>query len=159
MAENQTQLNKIFLEKLIAAMKGKPVVAKVGVLGSYNARSGPGSNSNATIGAAHEFGAPARGIPMRSFLRMPLTEELPKQLEGSGAFTEDAFKQVAKEGSFRVWIEKVAIMGVSVVLGAFDSNGYGTWQALEPATLARKKVKQTLVETHQLRDSISYEIK
>lgn len=155
----KTEVNNKNLANLLKAMKQNKVVSKIGILGSHNARSGKGSNSNATVGAAHEFGAPARNLPMRSFLRMPITTKFPKALENAHAFTEDAAKEVLKEGSFRVWIEKASILAVATVLEAFDSNGFGTWQKLEDETLARKKVKQILTETGQLRDSISYEIK
>lgn len=157
MSDDTVEFNKSGLEGLLKALKAQGGVAKVGILGQSNARSGKGSNSNATIGAAHEFGTSK--LPQRSFLRMPISDHLPKELEKAGAFTEDALKQVMKSGSFLPYVEKIAITAVSVVMVAFDSNGYGTWAALKPATLEHKKIKQTLVETQQLRNSISYEIK
>lgn len=142
------------LDKLMVALKGNLPSVKIGVLGGKNARSkGPG-HSNAEIGAKHEFGD--EGLPIRSFLRMPITNELGKYLEKSGAFTKEALDQVIAVGSLQAWIEKVGISGVAVVLEAFNTGGYGAWK---PSNMALKETKQTLVETQQLKDSISYEVK
>lgn len=144
------------LDNLIKILKSQGATAKIGVLGSKNVRESNenGSNSNATIGAAHEFGTSK--LPQRSFLRMPITEKLPAKIEESGALDEALLKRMIKEGSFAKWTEQIAIMAVATVLEAFDTSGYGKWQ---PSNMEHKKVKQTLVETHQLRDSITYEIK
>lgn len=134
-------------------MKDQGVTAKVGILGQGNVRTGK-TNSNATIGAAHEFGTST--LPQRSFLRVPIAEKLPGALEGSNAFDKDTLNRVMQEGSFKSWVEKVAILAVSIVQQAFDTGGFGKWK---PSQMEAKKVKQTLVETGQLRDSISYEVK
>lgn len=148
------------LDKLIKALgMKKPPQARVGILGTHNARSSKDSkaNSNATIGAAHEFGTTK--IPMRSFLRIPISENLNKRLESSGALDKDVLDQVIKAGTIIPWLTNVAILAQSIVLEAFDTNGFGKWKPLNPKTLERKKVKQTLVETQQLRNSITYEVK
>lgn len=157
MSDEDNEFNSRGLDQILKAMKGKAVNAKIGILGQGNVRSpdsAKSSTSNATVGAAHEFGTTM--LPQRSFLRMPIAEKLPKRLEESGAFTLDALKEVIKEGSFEPYVEKMAIAGVAVVLEAFDTGGFGQWK---PSNMDYKKVKQTLVETHQLRDSISYEVK
>lgn len=147
-------LNIDGLEKILKALKGRPPVAKVGVLGSTAARSG-GSVNNATIGAAHEYGTTT--IPQRSFLRIPLTQNLRGELESSGAFSKQAFDEVVKKKSLLPWVEKLAIIAEGIVLDAFDQQGPG-WAPLSPKTLERKKVKQILTETQQLRNSISSEV-
>jgi len=143
------------LDRLAKALKAKVPTVKVGILGSNNARS-DGSASNATIGATHEFGTTV--VPMRSFLRIPLSTYLEKGLQSSGAFTKRAIETVIAEKSLLPWVEKMGIEAVGIVLDAFDSNGFGSWAPLMPETLAHKQVKQTLVETQQLRDSITYEV-
>ena len=80
-------------------------------------------------------------------------------IEKSGMFSDDMIKEIIKTGELTKYVEKVGIAGVSVVLQAFDSGGFGTWKSLNEKTLKYKKVKQILIETHQLRDSISYEVK
>ena len=64
------------LDALIAALKGKLPVARVGVLGNNNARQG--GETNAAIGLDHEFGRPDKNLPMRSWLRVPLIENFQK---------------------------------------------------------------------------------
>jgi len=143
------------LNDFIKAMK-KPPTARVGILGSKNVRSGK-SKSNATIGAAHEFGT--KDMPQRSFLRIPISENLNKYLEASGAFNKALLAQVMKEKSFVPWMKKVAAVAEKIVLEAFDSSGFGKWPQLKPQTMAKKTNQQILVETGQLRNSITSEVK
>lgn len=142
------------LEKLLKALKmAKPPVIRIGILGSKNARTGKAS-SNATVGAAHEFGTSK--LPMRSFLRMPLSFELPKAIKKSGAIDKDVLNDVLKEGTFLPWLKKIAILAERTVAEAFETSGFGQWR---PSNMTHKKVHQTLVETQQLRNSITSEIK
>lgn len=143
------------LKGILKALGGKAPVARIGILGSSGRKDG--KTTNALVGAVHEFGTSA--VPMRSFLRMPLTEHLEKGLQKSGAFTEGAVNDVIKQGSMKPWVEKMAIEAVGIVLEAFDTEGFGKWTPLNPKTLDHKKVKQTLVETQQLRNSITYDVK
>lgn len=160
MSDDEIKVNGKILDNLLSAMKEKKIVAKVGVLGTKDARNAAfdekdtGAISNATIGAAHEFGTSK--LPQRSFLRMPLQTMLSKELLKNGFFTDENLREAAKEKNFKSYIEKIAITGVAVVLQAFDTGGFGEWP---PSNMERKKVKQTLVETQQLRDSITYEVK
>ncbi len=147
-------LNTRGLDKLLKALKDQKLTARVGILGTKAARSGgQGAATNAEIGAHHEFGTSR--LPVRSFLRLPISSLLGKELEKSGAFTKDAMNEVVAQASLKPWLEKVAIVAETIVLGAFDSGGYGTWP---PSDMTHKKVHQTLVETHQLRDSITWDV-
>lgn len=137
------------LEKLIKSFKVKPPVAKVGILGNGESKG----LTNATIGAAHEFGTTV--LPQRSFLRMPLTQHLDKELESSDAFNEDLLKRVVAEKRLDPWVEVLGVLAVGVVMDAFHTEGFGQWP---PSDMTHKTVKQTLTETGQLRDSISYEV-
>jgi hypothetical protein len=114
---------------------------------------------NAVIGAAHEFGSMARSLPKRSFLREPLIEHLQKKLNAAGAFSEAEQKEILEVKSLVPWTKKVGVLAEEVVRGAFDSNGYGKWAPLKPATLQGKTTADTLVETTQLRDSIISDVK
>ena len=136
------------LKALIDALGKDLPKAKVGVLGDKNSRKD--SNSNATIGAKHEFGE--EGMPIRSFLRMPITNQLQKYLENSKAFTPDVLAEIIKEKSLDAWMKKVGVTAEAVVLEAFNSGGFGEWV---PSNMKYKKNHQTLVETKQLRDSIT----
>jgi phage gpG-like protein len=148
------EINNKNLLKLIKALGITRVpVARVGVLGDKNARSGA-ANSNATVGARHEFGSET--MPKRSFLRMPLTNEFNKMMKKSRAFGKDALASVVRLGSIVPWMEKIGIIGVSTVLEAFNTGGFGQWK---PSDMKRKKVHMTLVETQQLRESITSDVK
>lgn len=143
------------LQRVLKALKGKPPIARVGILGNSavrsDAKAGP---NNATIGTWHEFGTPF--LPVRSFLRVPISENLQKELEKSGAFTPEALAEVVKQKSLRPWVEKMAVLAEGIVSDAFNTGGFGKWK---PSDMTRKRVKQTLVETQQLRNSITSEVK
>lgn len=147
------EINTKGLDQLMKAINGKLPSARVGILGSKTVRNSDGPN-NATIGAAHEFGTTT--LPMRSFLRMPISRNLKKKMESAGAFTKEAAQLVIQQGSLLPWMKKVAVLAEACVLEAFDSGGFGEWQA---SNMAHKQVKQTLVETQQLRNSITSEVK
>lgn len=141
------------LEKFIEAyadMDGN--IGKIGILGDGQVRDGV-SSSNAAIGAVHEFGT--EKTPQRSFLRLPLTTMLQKKLEQSGAFDKEALRNVVREGSMKLYVEKILAVGEATVLEAFATGGFGAWA---PSNMKYKKVQQTLVETQQLRDSITSEV-
>lgn len=148
------------LEKLLTALKARPPVARVGILGAnatkkHTEEGGSESDlTNATIGAFHEFGTTK--LPQRSFLRWPLALHLDKKMQSSGALKEDTMKEVIATGSVLPWLKKIAILAEAIVLEAFDTGGNGQWK---PSIMGPKKVKQTLVETQQLRDSITSEAK
>lgn len=142
------------LDQILKALKTKPPIARVGILGSTNARSGK-QNSNATIGAAHEFGTTK--MPQRSFLRVPISENLNKSLESSGLLTKETLQDVIKWGSVLPWVTKVAIVAEGIVLDAFASNGFGKWAPWKGSYTS--STGQILVNSQQLRNSISYEVK
>lgn len=140
------------LEQLIKALKGQVPYGRIGVLGKKTNRQG--ETTNAQVGAAHEFGTTR--LPQRSFLRIPLIEHLNKYLEKSGAFTDATMKKVIREGSLKPWMQLVMITAELVVADAFRTGGFGKWRR---SNMAKKRVKQTLIETQQLRNSISSEVK
>jgi phage gpG-like protein len=146
------------LKQLQKAFKGKMVNVRVGILGKTTTRSvsrGTSGqvNTNATIGAVHEFGL--GGMPVRSFLRMPLIEHLNKRLESSGAFEKSTLNAVVQSGTLKPWMNKVGVVAVGVVREAFATSGFGKWKT---SNMSRKKVKQTLTETGQLRKSITWDV-
>lgn len=156
------------LDKMLKALKQKPPVARIGILGDKTNRKG-GHVTNAEIGAAHEYGSPARGLPPRSFLRVPIAERLQKEMEKQGALSKAEFKEVMKTGSVLPWLKKIAAMAEGIVRGAFDTAGYGKWPGWkDPNYLAKLERQrkggyahagQVLVDSTQLRDSITSEVK
>ena len=140
------------LQSLFDAMSGNVPYAKVGVLGDKTSRKS-GEKTNAEIGLRHEFGED--GMPERSFLRMPLVEYLQKYIDKSGQFSEEVLHKVIDDGKITEWVRKIGVIGEQVIAEAFESGGFGKWK---PSRMKYKKVHQTLVETTQLRDSITSEV-
>jgi hypothetical protein len=141
------------LKKLIETMKKPFPSIEIGILGNGNAR--PDGKSNAVIGRVHEFGDLTH--PERSFLRMPLTMGLNKALQKSDAFSDDVLKEILAQGTFIPWAKKVALCAESLVLEAFDTNGFGRWHPWKPPY--KSKTGKILVNDTYLRDSISSRVK
>lgn len=141
------------LDKLAKAFKVKPPTARIGILGSKDARQGD-ETSNATVGAAHEFGTSK--LERRSFLREPLKDHLDKAIESSHLGDKETLNEVIKTGDITGWVKQIAVLAEGIVLEAFNSNGYGKWK---PSDMRYKKNHQTLIETQQLVRSITHEVK
>lgn len=151
MSDETVTINTKGLDQLVKALKGSLPTARIGILGS-DSRSG-GGPSNATVGAAHEFGTTK--LPQRSFLRIPISENLDKEITNSGALDKDVLADVVKKGTIVPWLKKITIIAESIVAEAFSTSGFGKWI---PSNMQFKKNQQTLVETQQLRDSITSEV-
>lgn len=151
------------LERLAKAVGDRnPPHARIGVLGGKTVRGqGQEGSTNAEIGAAHEYGSPAKNLPVRSFLRRPIGDVFPGRLEGSRALGEQALKEVVEAKSVKPWLEKAAVLAVSVVKESFETQGWGTWPKWSKAYAKRKKKgsdNMILDDTGQLRDSITSDI-
>ncbi len=157
MSDEAVEFDAKGLDSLIRALDRPPTI-RVGILGgNKNTRSSKSikeTQTNAEIGAIHEFGG--EKTPQRSFLRVPIAEKLQEYLELSRAFDDSIARKVLAEGTIVQWLKKVAIIAEQIVADAFDSRGFGRWK---PSNMAHKKNHQTLVETQQLRNSITSEVK
>lgn len=105
------------------------------------------------VGAIHEFGA--ANNPQRSFLRTPFqlhADEL-------NDFMAREFSKVFEGEPADKMLGRVGIKARNISVGAFTSQGYGTWPALKPSTIAAKGSSQTLIDTGTLRNSISYVVR
>lgn len=146
------------------ALTANNFYVKVGVLSGKNART-DGGPSNATIGAAHEYGTST--IPRRSFLRMPLSIEMPKELEKLGVVTEKDITEILAKTTVEEFAKKIGTLAVATVLRAFDTEGFGTWLSLnekykkwkvEYSKKGNTSAIQILTLTGQLRDSITSKV-
>jgi hypothetical protein len=142
------------LKNFIRTLKKPMGKVQIGILGDKNSRK-EGANGNAEIGAVHEFGSIARGIPKRSFLRMPLETKFKSALSNLPV-DKNGVLEIIKEQSAIVLLMKLGALGKAIILNAFDTRGFGNWK---PSNMKYKKVKQTLVESQQLRNSINFRIK
>lgn len=151
------ELNTKGLDQLVRALKGKLPQVRVGILGSKSNRgNAKDGQTNASIGAEHEFGSSR--MPVRSFLRMPISTFLNKKMENSGAFDEDVLRDVVKQATIVPWLKKVAVLAEAIVQEAFDTSGWGQWPKWRNPNY-RNGNNRILDDTGQLRDSITSEVK
>lgn len=148
------------LDKLIKILKQKPTMIQIGVLGNSGRtpKKGQKNVDNATIAAVHEFGAPARGIPQRSFLRVPLIEHLGAELDKAGLTSDKAIREVIDSGTMLPWIKKISVLALSVIDDAFETSGFGAWPKWKDPNY-HNEGGMLLVDTGQLRQSITSEVK
>lgn len=140
------------LDKLVKALKVKnPPHIELGIIGTKAERKGDGP-SDAQIGAAHEYGAPAINLPPRSFLRMPMIDHFPNKLESSGAIGEAEFKEVVKTGSIIPWMHKIKILALETVIEGFMTQGWGTWDKWKDPNY-ENNANMILQDTGQLLDA------
>lgn len=151
---------EVDLERLSEIRKTlrSPLAARVGILGAKTNRAKSGPMTNAAIGAIHEFGSPSRNIPRRSFLKdtfalqgkklLGIKAELWKWFSGGKATPERLRQTYAALGH----------RGEVLVQEAFETGGSGRWATLKPATIRRKGSSAILIDTAQLRRSITSDV-
>ena len=129
---------------------------KVGILRGKTNRKEKGL-TNASLGVIHEFGSVTRKIPPRSFLRMPLEMKqeyiIAEILKRKRKITKEIYQGNAKSFS-----EKLGILSEQVIQMAFESRGFGQWRENKPSTVRRKKSSSPLIDTGQLRRSITSKV-
>lgn len=153
---DKTQLEN--LRKNLAQAGG--FEAKVGVLkGDKDVRQPkPGEDSdlnNATVGLKQEFGSIMERIPARSFIRMPLQTHFSDNLQKiEPQFWNALFAEKGAEHAMRV----IGVKGENTVQEAFATSGWGKWAPNSPLTIELKGSSKPLIDTGQLRRSISSEV-
>lgn len=141
---------KSLIENIINA--GKPQVL-VGVPASENRERGDGITM-AELAAIHEWGAPSKGIPERSFLRSAI-------IEGR----QDISDLIAQGVSVYLQQGKEVDLAFYNRVGLFASNlvktkiAKGPFKPLSEATIKRKGSSLPLVDTGALRQSITYVVR
>lgn len=143
---------------------------KVGILGATSSRRAVlsqfrvkgesrfvagGKLNNAEIGAVHEFGSIKRGIPVRSWLRMPILTRLAVALK---AQDRHRWERLLVTKGLRFWLDSLGALAVAVVQSAFATKGFGFWTALKRRTIARKGSSAILIDSAQLRQSVTHEV-
>lgn len=152
----------------VGELEGRRV--KVGLLASTAGRVADGGrlDHNPSLGAVHEFGlafsvvstGTTCTIPQRSFLHMPLTMHLHETLKDASS---DFVHRLMKGQSGVVGVLKMLARAAELTIDkAFVTSGWGSWPALQPETVRRKKYLgrslKILQETQQLRRAITSEV-
>lgn len=111
--------------------------------------------TNPELGAIHEFGVVDSNIPSRSFLRMPVIQELPAALK---ATNRDQWHKIIVTKGIKGALGILGAYALDVIHLAFDTGGFGAWQPLKPRTIKRKGSNAILIDTAQMRQAITAEV-
>jgi len=116
-------------------------------------RGHPSLNSltNAELGLIHEKGSLTAKIPPRSFLVKPLKMKEDELKKMSAADLNKLFKT----GKVMLFLKRIGKSAEKIIQQAFATGGFGMWWSLEASTKARKNSSAILIDSGQLRRSIS----
>lgn len=131
------------IEQISKSMSG-PNSVKVGLPKGSNAY--PDGTSVIMVGAVHEFGSPARGIPQRSYLRTTVKAE------------RRSYKELFKKLSKKIVKKDITLSKALNILGLrvqTDVREKITTLSLPPL---RSRSGNPLVDTGHLRQSIIYKV-
>lgn len=128
----------------------KDSVVKAGVLVRDGSKQHSEGITVFQIGMIHEFGVPEKNIPRRSFIRVPIEnniKEITKLIENNHRLvSENAM-------SAKVALDRIGIKAQNTIKESFRNND---WKANSRATIKRKGSSRPLIDTGQLIGSISY---
>lgn len=140
--------------KIIKEALSDKYKVRVGVLGSKATQSHGEGATNVEIGSIHEFGSVSRGIPPRSFLRMPLELKIWDWVKAN----KDHYYEMLKINKLRKWYVALGFAAEDIIDQAFTTRGFGNWLPLKKKTIERKGSDMPLLDTGQLRRSISNKV-
>ena len=164
MAEPKVSLELKKMKTLLGYLKNGLPKVKVGIIGSKGAvqratESGE-TLTNAQIGFIQEFGR-LQGkprIPARSFIVMPLKLYFGDFLKDRKSITKEEFEKAIRSGKADKFAQKLGIIAEEVIQTAFETEGFGNWDPNSPVTVAKKGSSKPLIDTGELRRSISSEV-
>ena len=136
------------LEAFLKDMQGHKLY--VGVTKSSNSRPKDGA-SNALIAYVHEFGI---GVPERSFLRSTVLEQAHKYL----FIQKDNIIPAIKSGVMTA-DEAYRRLGIVASNDVKAKMVNGSFTPLKQQTIDRKGSSKPLIDTGELRQSITYEVR
>jgi hypothetical protein len=129
---------------------------KTVVAAHKKSRDEASTKTNAEIGLKHEFGL---GVPRRSFLELPLFVKSSDLMQCRKELQDVVF---AGEGeSLGKWKHAYKMLGIyaeNIIQEAFETGGFGQWQADSDITIAKKGSSMALIDTGQLRASITSDV-
>lgn len=129
--------------------------ARVGVLGSDTNRKDASGITNSELGVVHMYGSVTRNIPPRDFLVMPI--EINRK-EMSKRLTSKKLKSLMEAKDFKKVYEIIGITAEQYVQQGFETGGFGQWPQNKPSTVHAKGSSKPLIDTSQLRRSISSDV-
>ena len=133
------------------------------VAGHKKSRTTQSTKTNAEIGLMHEKGSLTGGpggtrVERRSFLEMPLVWKS----EGLMAIRNKLWEAFTSGEQTTARLHRayrdLGIMAEKIIAAAFESGGFGKWKPDAASTISRKGSSRTLVDTSQLRASITSDV-
>lgn len=107
--------------------------------------------TNAEVGFLMEYGAPGRKIPARSWLRMPIITRIQDIVKGASR----GFGEAVAAGDQLKFLTLLGVQAEAWIERAFDTRGFGSWAPNKESTIARKGSDTPLIDTGQLRRSVT----
>ena len=151
----QKEANKA-INKIADYMKGSKYKTNVGVIGGEERPSDDGNIDNAGIGLVHEYGSAKKGIPARSWLRMPIIEGVDRIIKAVSKKKKEIEKSVDDEDP-KVLNEVLGIAAEAEIQEAFSTSGYGDWAPKKPTSKNKDKQKP-LILSGEFRQSITSQV-
>ena len=160
------------LAKLTKFVKGmtSQYSVRVGIFGDRSARKNDNVVDNAYVGMVHELGSFSRGIPIRSWLVMPIRVSQNEILKEAGT----GIKDLLAAGKMDRVLQELGFACEDAIYAAFESGGFGTWAPLKVRTVKhklRRFLKQQpwekasehtkegiLIDSTQLRKSVTSQV-
>ena len=167
----QVKIDTDKLEDIQSALMAK-FVTRVGILGSktdrmntittkqglHKAGKVASPQTNAEIGLLHEKGSLTQRIPRRSFLELPLV----LKSEGLMAVRNKIWAAfIAGEqttSKLKAAYTELGHMAERIIAAAFESRGFGHWAPDSAGTIRRKHSDMPLIDSSQLRRSITSDV-
>jgi hypothetical protein len=143
-----TEDNLPRLEQTLEALEG--VWVAVGFAGTRD-----DGLSNAQLAYIHEHGSPLNNIPARPFFEPGLAEGRP-EIE---AVARQATKRALDQGTEQAVVEGAKMMGLAAENAVKRKILTGKFVPLKPATIKRKGHSKPLIDTGQLYDSITSQVR
>lgn len=139
------------LRSRLQGMAGKEVV--VGVTRASAGRDQTGEINNAELAAVHEFGTKDGRIPERSFIRSSMTENSASYVD---THAENLRKVIRGEMPFD---KSLDLLGVRAAADVQQNIRNGDFESLAQSTIDRKGSSKPLIDTGNLRQSITHEVR
>lgn len=148
-----TRTNRAALRDLVKSVTElASTQVKVGITSEKNKAVGANFNL-AGKAAVHEFGSPSQGIPERSYLRATMTEKSQEIADNmiNRIYSYIEAGRIIDDNYFRIIGNDVSNLVKQKIVS-------GNFTPLKASTIKRKGSSKPLIDTDELRGSISYEI-
>jgi len=142
--------NSLFIAYEKNLQQFKDSVVKAGILAKDGSENHSEGITVFQIGMIHEFGVPEKNIHRRSFIRVPIENNIKEITK----LIENNHKLVSENAmSAKVALDRIGIKAQNTIKESFRNND---WKPLKRATVKRKGSSRPLIDTGQLIGSISY---